>query len=136
MGEPTSSILIPSGNMFETETLEAMRACRRAKFPLCLEHALEKVFSNKEMIASVAKKAGFKSRPLSTHHDVMQAYIDFLSSLQKALGSDSVAVLENATLEEIESMKCIDCPINRLELQRKSDKYSKPLPVTPEEISY
>lgn len=116
----------------ESETIELVKACREAKFPLCLERALVKMFKDKNLVFSLAARGGFKSRPVSRSLDVWELYLDFLSSLNKQLGKDAAAVIESQTLAEIEAMGCTQCPIYKLELTRKEKRYSDELPVATE----
>jgi hypothetical protein len=113
------------------KTIERIKACRKANFPICLNCAIEAMFPRKELIFALAKKAGYKSREgSSSSEDIWQTYLEFLSALEIALGRDAVAVIESRVVHEIEAMEESDCPIYELELKRKENNYRDPLLLT------
>lgn len=111
---------------------EKFEACRRAKFPLCLQRSLERMFSDKEVAMSAAAYEGFKNRDVSDQKDVWAFYLELLSSLSRAFGRDVLVTIETQDLEEMESMMCTKCPLYELEMKRKMEEYRNPLPGIPE----
>jgi hypothetical protein len=128
------TIIMSSEREFDSSTVEVIRTCKREQFPACLERALTRIFLNKEPIFSIAKKAGFETKELINHKDVMQAYLDFILTLEGTLGSDAVAVVESIVIQEIEALKCIQCPIYKMELERKRTKFAAKFPASSVEL--
>jgi hypothetical protein len=110
------------------KTVEQLKECKQSRFPACLEHAITEIFSDKRLIVVAAENAGFKTQGVNTYHDVWEIYLNFLSSLNDAMGKDVGIVIESKTLEDIEAMGCVQCPIYKMETQRKKENYSEHLP--------
>ncbi len=120
----------------DPETIDRMKECKDSLFPACLDKALTGIFVNKQPIISLAEKAGYEG-PEGTDYnfrDIWELYLKLLSSLRGALGSDVVAVIESQSLGEIERMGCFQCPIYKMELERKKTKYSGELPTVVDEL--
>ncbi|MDG6904769.1 MAG: hypothetical protein JRN20_03170 [Nitrososphaerota archaeon] len=110
------------------ETAEMFKQCRSEGFPLCLQRALVGIFNNEDMMVSLAESAGFNQRAISSTHEVWKLYLDLLSSLDKIFGRDSIAVIESKIIEEIKRMHCTECPIFKMELERKERHFMESLP--------
>lgn len=111
---------------------EKFEACRKAKFPLCLQRSLERAFTDKEIAMTAAAREGFKDPGVSTWQDVWKFYLDLLSSLSRAFGRDVLVTIEAQDLEEMESMMCTKCPLYELEVKRKLEEYRNPFPDIPD----
>ena len=109
-------------------TIERLKACKQAQFPLCLDRALINFFKDKEAIVSLANKAGFGAGQASSSQDIWNIYLRFLSSLRKEIDADAVAVIESQSIKEMESMECLQCPLYKMESDRRQKGYSLPLP--------
>lgn len=112
---------------------EKFDACKKAEFPICLEKTLDLLFRDKNRMVSVAEKMGFETRHVSSSTDIFRIYTDLLSSLNKALGKNGVAVIEFEALKEMASMHCAGCPLYELETKRWKEGYAHTFPVTSEQ---
>ena len=110
--------------------LDMLKASRDAQFPACLDKSLASIFSSTDTILSLVKKAGFKPRQIISFRDERQYYLDILNYLKEILGNDVSAVIESKTLEVMETLPCKECPLYKMEMERKRDGFSKPLPTT------
>ncbi|MDG6999422.1 MAG: hypothetical protein JRN15_09945 [Nitrososphaerota archaeon] len=106
------------------ETIERFKACKEAQFPLCLDKAVAKIFGNKEIMFSVAEKAGFKATNVSSMQDIWDLYMKLGAVWGKQMGANVTAVIEFASLKEMKSMGCTKCPLYEMELERKSKNLS------------
>jgi hypothetical protein len=122
--EKKAETIIMSSESFDSSTAAEMRLCKKERFPICLERAITHIFLSKEPLFSIAKKSGFETKDLINHEDVIQAYLDFILSLEAALGCDAVAVVESRVIQEIELLKCTQCPLYKMELERKRAKFA------------
>jgi hypothetical protein len=121
------------GIRLDPQTIEMLKSCRKAGFPQCLEAALVKIFKDKQIILSVAAKAGYETHGVNSTRDVWEVYLKFLASLQKELGDDIAVVIEFQTLNEIERLSCVQCPIYAMEEERMKNPTTK-LPLTAESL--
>jgi hypothetical protein len=108
----------------DRKTIEIMRECKEAGFPLALERSLERIFKDKELVLSLARKiTSFETPKVPNCHDIWQVYVKVLSSLKDLLGNDFVAVIESQVIREIESLGCTQCPIYQMELEREGSGF-------------
>ncbi|MCL4540242.1 MAG: hypothetical protein M1378_11715 [Bacteroidetes bacterium] len=114
------TITVPLDN----QMIERFKACKEAQFPICLDHAVTKIFGNKELMLSVAEKAGFKATNVSSTQDVWDLYLRLGNSWEKKLGNSVTAVIEFQSLKEMESMGCTKCPLYEMELEKKNKNYA------------
>lgn len=108
----------------DRHTIERFNDCKEAKFPICLDRAVTKIFGNKELMVSIAEKAGFKSPHVSSPQDVWALYTKLGSSWEKVLGNSVTAVIGFESLKEMEAMCCTKCPLYEIELERKNENYA------------
>lgn len=94
------------------------------KFPICLDHAVKEIFGDKDLILSVAEKAGFEKKEIVTAKDVWNLYLKLGSAWSKTMGSSVTAVIEHQSLKEMEKMGCTKCPLYEIEVDRKKKDYS------------
>lgn len=104
------------------ETIERFKACKEVQFPLCLDKAVAKIFGDKDLMLSVAEKAGFEPTNISSVQDIWNLYMKLGAAWGKEMGANVRAVIEFASLKEMESMGCTKCPLYEMESERKNKK--------------
>lgn len=107
------------------KTIEKFKACKEAKFPICLDHAVNEIFGDKELMLSLAEKAGFEKKDIMSAEDVWNLYLKLGDSWAKTLGKSVTAVIEYESLKEMEKIGCTKCPLYEIELDRKNKKYTQ-----------
>lgn len=105
------------------QTIERFKACKEEQFPICLDHAVKEIFGDKELMVSMAEKAGFKKKDIVTVQDVWNLYLKLGAAWSKSMGSSVTAVIEYKSLKEMEKMGCTKCPLYEIELDRKKKRY-------------
>ncbi len=108
-------------SLFDEKTLEQMKACTRAEFPLCLSESLLKVFGNqgKESLNKIILDKTVEKLSISSPKDVWNLYNEYLEITARRLGIDVAQVIRFESLNEMESMCCTACPL--YEKRRKPD---------------
>lgn len=102
------------------ETLEKMRACTKAEFPICLDKALCRMFGahGRHTLDSILKKDKFEKNAINSPKDIWKLYERYIVGLANRLGSDVSHVIEFESLSQMESMLCTKCPLYEMELEK------------------
>ena len=108
----------------DDQTIERFKACKEVQFPICLDHAVKEIFGDKDLMLSMAEKAGFERRDIVSVQDVWNLYLKLGAAWAKSMGSSVTAVIEYKSLKEMEKMGCTKCPLYEIELDRKKKNYS------------
>ena len=98
---------------FDEETLEKMRACKKAEFPICLNESLLRMFgaNGKKRLDAMVMNEIFDYRQISSPKDIWKLYEEYLKHIANILGEDVSQVIEFESLKEMESMFCTKCPL-------------------------
>jgi hypothetical protein len=108
-------------SIFDEDTLDKMKACKKEGFPLCLDGALTRVFGKKgkTLSESMARKAGVSPISVSSSRDVWEIYEKHIEAWREELGDDVAEVVEFETLQEMKSMLCTRCPLYEKTLEKR-----------------
>lgn len=98
---------------FDTETLEKMKACKIAAFPICLKVSLTNMFgeNGKKRLDAIVMNETFENKPIRTPHDIWELYELYLDRASNILGTDVSKVIEFQSGEEMKNMLCTKCPL-------------------------
>jgi hypothetical protein len=105
---------------FDEETLEKMRSCTKAEFPICLSEGLLRMFGamGKKRLDSIVMNETFENTPVCSPKDIWKLYEKYMERTANILGDDVVQVIEFESLDLMKSMLCQKCPMYEMELER------------------
>ena len=70
----------------------------------------------KSLALTIASKAGFEGNYTSSPKEVLELYLAFLFSMKNEFGRNVSNVIEIQIKREMESMKCVNCPLYVMEI--------------------
>jgi hypothetical protein len=110
-------------HQFDDETLEKMRACTKAEFPICLDRALTKMFGavGKKGLDSFIINEGIRSNTIASPKNIWNLYERYIERSGKILGNDVAQIIQFENLKEMKSMLCSKCPLYERELERQKN---------------
>ena len=90
-----------------------MRACKEAKFPICLDRSMLRMFGpkGKKSIESIVMNEELENMAISTPKDVWHLYDKFIEEVGELYGDDISGLVEYGCMREMESMFCMKCPL-------------------------
>ena len=107
-------------------TIEKIKACKQAEFPLCFEESLRRMFGaeGRKRIDLIAKKTGLLDFfPIQSAEDIWALYERYLRAISKTFGEDVGNVVDFQAYCEMDSMGCQSCPLYGLvRARQKSQK--------------
>ena len=106
---------------FDKETLEKMKACTNAEFPICLDEAMLRMFGakGKKILDSLVMNETFENAPITTPEDIWRLYEKYLERASQVIGDSSAKVIEFQSLNEMKSMFCTKCSLYERELVKR-----------------
>lgn len=104
---------------FDEETLERIRACKKGRFPICLNEGLLRMFGpkGKEKLDSIIMDETFEISPISSPKDIWKLYEDYMERAANILGDDVAKVIEFESLLQMKTMLCTNCPFMKEKLK-------------------
>lgn len=104
---------------FDEATLEKMKACEKAEFPICLNESITRMFgiTGKRMLDKFVMNETFENTPINSPRDIWNLYEKYVGRASNILGDDVGEVIEFESVKEMEKMSCNKCPL--------FEKYSK-----------
>ena len=107
-----------TGRRQKNKTTEQREQCFQAEFPICLDRAMTKMFGRdgKSLALTIASKAGFEGNYTSSPKEVLELYLAFLFSMKNEFGRNVSDMIEIQIKREMESMKCVNCPLYVMEI--------------------
>jgi hypothetical protein len=106
---------------FDEKTLEKVRACKRAGFPICLDRGLNNMFGarGKHTLDSIVMNETFEYTEIFSPKDIWRLYERYIERTANLLGDDVAQVIEFESVIEMRSELCTKCPLYRMELEKR-----------------
>ena len=115
------ALIIETPAALDEATLERIRSCTSAGFPICLENALSTMFGNdaRHLLDLYFVRHGFFPKLfVSSPSEIWQIHEDYVERFEKLFGDDVAYVIENEIFRNMESMGCLQCPLSDAVLER------------------
>ena len=93
---------------FDETTLERIRACKQAEFPICLNESIKRMFgeNGKKTLDRIVMNETFENSAITSPNDIWNLYKKYMERVSNILGEDVKEVIEYENLKEMESMLC------------------------------
>ena len=103
----------------DSTILVKSKVCLKAKFPVCLDLTLRKMFGQdyRHVLGSVTK-GKFAEMPVTRPTDVWDLYEKYVASLEQVLGNDVGRIIRSSCLNQIDSMCGTKCPLYVVEFEK------------------
>jgi hypothetical protein len=90
-----------------------MGACKHAKFPICLDRSMYRMFGEKgkRSIDAVVMDETIANMEVSSPKDVWNIYDRYMEQVASLYGERIAQVFEYEGMREMESMMCVKCPL-------------------------
>lgn len=90
-----------------------MEACKRARFPVCLDRSMKRVFGpeGKRSIDEVVMDEALATMEVSSPTDVWNIFDKYMEQVSNLYGEEIAEVFEYEGMREMESMMCTRCPL-------------------------
>lgn len=97
----------------DTNTLEKMKACERAEFPICLSYTLTRIFGQdgKKMVDDLVMDETFKNKSINSPRDIWELYELYLNRASNILGADVSKEIDYESVQDMKNMLCTRCPL-------------------------
>ena len=100
---------------FDEKTLEKVKACTRAGFPICLDRGLNIMFGTRGKLTldSIVMNETFEYPEIISPKDIWKLYERYIERTANLLGDDVAQVIEFESLiemrsEVVQSVRCIE----------------------------